>query len=509
MATEKWQPPAAGDVSSPDQADSLAKVSKFLFAFGYLPGIEDGSDPAKLFAALLEAQKSGGIAQTGKYDEATASLFGKPRCGIPDRNDGPSIHGPMSVAFGNTWNHEDITYRFDSWCADLSQDQVRRAISGAFSRWAFVSPLTFREVPPGTSADIRIRFASGDHGDGDPFDNGGTVRPDGTFGNVLAHAWPPGNGDNNIAGDCHFDEFETWTEDYLLKVALHEFGHSIGLGHTGVAGAVMNAWFTNQDQLQPDDIASVQERYGPRKKGWFSFQLERDGTISDRSGIAAVSRRDRSMEVWWIRADGAVIDAYWNNDDNGWKMFELAGAGSAAPGGGIASVSRASDYMEIFWVGARGSIEGAWWSQGMTGWGRQRLAPEGSAALNSRVTAVSRMKDAMELWWTGSNGSVQAAWWTKKSGWNRYELAVGGSAAPGSGIKAVSRHETTMELWWVTPNGAIMDAYWYEGPGWGRFELAPPGSAAIGSGIAAVARIKDAMEVWWISPNGAVEDAYW
>ena len=502
--TKRWTGPTVADISH----DARAELSQYLHVFGYLATPDEGKDETKLASALTELQKTGGIPQTGKYDEASASLISQPRCGIPDRSK-MMKNAVMFATMGSKWDHEEITYRFDSWCADLTQEQVRRAITSAMSLWSYVSPLRFREVPAGTGADIRIAFATGDHGDGNPFDNGGSTNADGVFANVLAHAFSPGNGDDNIAGDCHFDEFETWTEDFLLRVALHELGHSIGLGHSDVPNSVMYAWFTNLDQLQPDDIASVQGRYGPRTKGWFKFQLERDGTMSDNSGIAAVSRRERSMEVWWIRADGAVIDGYWNDEPKGWTMFELAGAGSAAPGGGIAALSRASDYMEIFWVGANGSIEGAWWSQGMDAWGRQRLAPEGSAALNTRITAVSRRKDYMEFWWVAPNGSVQGRWWTKNDNWNGYELAPAGSAAPGSGIKAVSRVPESMELWWVRPDGGITDAYWYDGGVWNRFELAPAGSAAIGSGIAAVARIKDSMELWWISPRGAVIDAYW
>ena len=58
-----------------------------------------------------------------------------------------------------------------------------------------MTPLTFTQKYSG-HVDIEIKFVSGDHGDGNPFDG-----PRGT----LAHAFFPQYG-----GDAHFDEDETW-----------------------------------------------------------------------------------------------------------------------------------------------------------------------------------------------------------------------------------------------------------------------------------------------------------
>jgi hypothetical protein len=503
MTSLRWNPPAPGNLQN--RLNDKLVVGAFLQRLGFIQK-NASLQSVDLSSSLKALQRVGGLPQTGSLDAATVELMKTPCCGFVAEEEGTPAASTDSAGLpaaftlmGTKWDHTRITYRFDQFTADLAQSAARTAIVGAFEKWTGVVPLTFVEVTGSQAADIRIAFVTGNHGDNSPFDGPG---------NVLAHAYGPGNGPDNVAGDVHFDDAESWSNaDFLAKVALHEIGHAIGLGHSTIGSAVMYPFFNNQGVLQPDDTAGAQSLYGAPER-WTTFVIDAAGNTAVGTDFAAVSRKKETMEIWWIAGNGSVQNAYWY-EGSAWRRQEITPAGAAAAGG-IVAVARMPNTLEIWWIGPTGSVENAYWYEGQQGWRRQQIAPPGSAAPGTKVTALSRKKETMEVWWIAPNGSVQDAYWYEgQTAWNRFELSPPGSATVG-GIKAVSRISTSMELWWVAPNGAIKDAYWYEGQqGWRQFELAAAGSAAVGTNIAATTRIPTSMEIWWVAPNGAVKDAYW
>ncbi|MFG3053034.1 hypothetical protein ACGFZP_19070, partial [Kitasatospora sp. NPDC048239] len=93
---------------------------------------------------------------------------------------------------------------------------------------------------------------------------------------------------------------------------------------------------------------------------WNQFTLSSADSAAQSSRLAAVSRIDGSMEVWWVASNGSVQGAYWY-DGSPWKRYEVAPPGSASPTGGIAAVSRIPGSMELWWVGANGTVQAAYW----------------------------------------------------------------------------------------------------------------------------------------------------
>ena len=94
----------------------------------------------------------------------------------------------------------------------------------------------------------------------------------------LAHAFQPGTEavfgpGGTIGGDAHFDVNRTWVNNPndvggngqfdLFTLAIHEVGHSLGVGHSLVVGSVMEPLYAGSRRtLHADDMAGIQALYG-------------------------------------------------------------------------------------------------------------------------------------------------------------------------------------------------------------------------------------------------------
>jgi Matrixin/Putative peptidoglycan binding domain len=296
----RWKAPTVKEVAAQQgNGEACDQVVAYLKRFGHV----DKHVPNKtvdLSTALTKFQRSAGLKETGLFDEATEARMQLPRCGLADKSQG-GVGGVAQFVHGRgQWNHTNLTYRFDNFTPDLSPSQVRTLVQGAFARWAAVTPLTFTEVTSGE--DITIRFVTGDHGDGNPFDGPG---------NVLAHAWYPAD---PLSGDTHFDEDEEWTEFQLGQVALHELGHALGLDHSTVAEAVMWPFFDGtHPELHEDDMAGIHSLYGFRSPRW-----ELLDNNSGTTNIIALSN-----DLYQFRISGQLgIWKYIGPPVTGWQLID-------------------------------------------------------------------------------------------------------------------------------------------------------------------------------------------
>ncbi|XP_059049392.1 72 kDa type IV collagenase isoform X2 [Achroia grisella] len=239
----------------------LNQATMYLDKFGYLsPMVRNPTsghiiDESLFKKAVAEFQSFAGLNATGELDDETKEVMALPRCGVRDKVGFGESRAKRYALQGSRWRIKNLTYRISKYPSRLNQADVDLELAKAFSVWSDYTDLTFTQKRSG-QVHIEVRFETGEHGDGDPFDG-----PGGT----LAHAYFPVYG-----GDAHFDDAETWTINSrrgtnLFQVAAHEFGHSLGLSHSDVRSALMAPFYRGYDpafQLDQDDIQGIQALYG-------------------------------------------------------------------------------------------------------------------------------------------------------------------------------------------------------------------------------------------------------
>jgi hypothetical protein len=144
----------------------------------------------------------------------------------------------------------------------FAPDAWKNAVRDAAGLWEQVAGVNLVEVPDGGDPFSVPGYQQGDPRFGDIRIAGVNLGP-GSLG--LDFLPPPING-GTLAGDMVLNTAMPWSlaGDYNLEtVAIHEFGHALGLDHSGLYSAVMYAYYTGvKTILASDDVAGVQAVYG-------------------------------------------------------------------------------------------------------------------------------------------------------------------------------------------------------------------------------------------------------
>ncbi|XP_053779083.1 matrix metalloproteinase-21 [Desmodus rotundus] len=254
--------------------------------------LPEGPPGAALAEALRRFQKVNALPASGKLDAATLAAMNRPRCGVSDVRSqlsapstapqtpptprprarskrflqtlllpGPGWQPEGSPLSGGTlaFAKRTLTWRLvgEGYSSQLSVEEQRYIFRLAFRMWSEVMPLNFREdlTAPAATIDIKLGFGRGRHL--------GCPRVFDGSGQEFAHAWR--------LGDIHFDDDEHFTPPTsdmgisLLKVAVHEIGHVLGLPHSYRTGSIMQPNYIPQGpalELDWSDRKAIQKLYG-------------------------------------------------------------------------------------------------------------------------------------------------------------------------------------------------------------------------------------------------------
>jgi hypothetical protein len=210
---------------------------------------------------------------------------------------------PYAVS-GNAWPHPELitisfmpdgtnlggissnlfaTFNAKFGSAAVWQNQILKAAQV----WAQQTDINFAVVPDNGADEGSGLYQQGDPGFGD-------IRIGGyDFGvSTLAQAYmPPPVNNYSIAGDINFNTGQTFnigrTFD-LFTVAVHEFGHALGLYHSGVYCADMYGYYTaTKYALTSDDIAGVRNIYSADNPRSFDAYTGSNNTFTTAADLTA------------------------------------------------------------------------------------------------------------------------------------------------------------------------------------------------------------------------------
>jgi hypothetical protein len=409
--------------------DGVVVLQRYLDRFGW-SAVADGDFGPKTESALRRFQAFHGLATTGVLDEPTVERMGTPRCGNPDI---PRVNVLGFVLEGSRWDRTDLRYAFENFTDDLGRGDIRGAVIGAFAAWSSVTRLTFTEVAPDEALELRLRWVTGNHGDGErnAFDG---------FGGTYAHAYYPQD------GHIHFDD-EPWTVTAgglflgpdLQTLATHEIGHALGLEHSSVGDAIMRPHFLplrRQRWLHPDDVAGIQQIYGSPVGRWSSLGgglTSGPAACPTGNGTMAVFARGEDNAIWfargstggfgdWTSIGGGLtsgpaacspqpgrIDVFARGEDNamwhtwfdgGWHDWVSRGGGFTS---GPAACPTGNGTMAVF---ARGEDNAIWHNFGPQWYGWTSLG----GGLTSDPGACSPAPERIDVFARGQDNAIWHTW---------------------------------------------------------------------------------------------------
>jgi len=240
-----------------------------LLNMGLVPVDNPDLNPLQLMLYLTARQSGLVLAELTALDEV-AYVFPASReliQGIPApfyvgalTTNGPT--GQAIPTYGNGWDGPGLgsaalMYVFSHVTGQLDSTTAESEIRRAMAEWSKVVAVTWQAGTNATgAAAVNILFASYAHGDGYPFDGPG---------GILAHTfYPAPPNPEPLAGDMHFDDSESWhlgANTDLFSVALHELGHTLGLGHSDDPTAVMYPYYRMVTTLAAPDKAAILTLY--------------------------------------------------------------------------------------------------------------------------------------------------------------------------------------------------------------------------------------------------------
>lgn len=281
----------------------------------------------------------------------------------------------------------------------------------------------------------------------------------------------------------------------------HEFGHSLGLGHTNDANQTMYPQNEAVYTAQSGDQLGIACMYNAGCGPWFDWETLNSPGVGLLSGShpSVFASSSNHLDVWMTGGDSRVWHRTW--DGTAWQPWEN-GADKPPPGATLspAAVTGNPGTLDVFVRGGdsalwqRTWINGVWYAWHSLG-----------GILTSEPTVASWAPGRLDVFARGTDNGMWHNWWD--GAWHGFE-ALGGTLT--SAPAAVARTPGALETFARSSDNAMWHDYW-TGTSWsgwsslgGQFTSGPGASSMSAGRMDLFARGTDNNDMWHLWWNGTV-----
>lgn len=211
----------------------------------------------------------------------------------------------------------------------------------------------------------------------------------------------------------------------------------------------------------------------------------------------AVARKPEAMDMFWRGTNGSIWNMGWDVSI-GWNApVQIIGSGAV---GDPVVISRAPGEMDLFWRSINNELKNVHWDY-QVGWGSV-VTRTGVGTVYSNPTVASRRSDLMDVFYKNASSQLVNLGWKAADGW--YAPQVRCNNVAGNPV-AVARKLTAMSVFYREPDGDLAECGWDANTNWGYQAWVVPmvGDPAV------ISRSESHMSIFYRKADGTVWERWW